>query len=341
MNACSPTAASPTRGNVEPLVTGSAQPRLGVAVSGGRDSLALLHAATRAAASAEGIEVWALHVHHGLIPQADEWWSALQRQCRRWARRGLPVRFAGERLQGSPAAGQSVEAWARVGRYDALTRMAHERHIGLVLLAQHRCDQAETVLLQALRSGGPAGLSAMPRTIRRDGIEWVRPWLDKPRSAIEAYVRRHRLRYVDDPSNEDVRLARNRLRHQVWTVLADAFPHAEVALAGTARRMQEAAACNAELATLDIAACVDDAGAVDLLAWGRLSSARRANLLRHWSARWSPAGMPETLIARLVDEAVGARNGSRWPLPGGQIDRVKGRLVLRLADVQVVLSRCR
>jgi hypothetical protein len=51
--------------------------------------------------------------------------------------------------------------------------------------------------------------------------------------------------------------------------------------------------------------------------------------------------MPETLIARLVDEAVGARNGSRWPLPGGRIDRVKGRLVLRLADVQVVLSRCR
>ena len=333
MNACSPTAASPTPASVEPLVTAAGDHRLGVAVSGGRDSVALLHAAATAAVGS-GLEVWALHVHHGLMPQADDWWTTLEQQCARWARRGMPVRFAGERLTGAPVAGQSIEAWARAGRYDALTRMAKERQIGLVLLAQHRRDQAETVLLQALRSGGPAGLSAMPRSVERHGIRWVRPWLDQPRPAIEAYVRRYRLRYVDDPSNEDPRLARNRLRTQAWEALAEAFPQAEVALAGTARRMQEAAACNAELAALDISACVDAKGAVDLAAWAGLSPARRANLLRHWGARWCPAGVPETLIARLLEEAVGARNGSRWPIPGGQIKRLKGRLVLALQDSQ-------
>ena len=312
--------------------------RVGVAVSGGRDSIALLHATASAAAPCD-VEVWALHIHHGLMREADDWWRAVEQQCARWSRRGLNVHFAGQRLGGAPAPGQSIEAWARAGRYEALTLMAHERQIPLVLLAQHRRDQAETVLLQALRSGGPAGLSAMPRSIQRDGIQWVRPWLDHPRSAIEAYVRRYRLRYVNDPSNEDVRLARNRLRSLAWDALDKAFPQAEAALAGTAKRMQEAAACNAELADIDMKTCVDGQGALAITPWAGLSDARRANVLRHWGARWGPAGLPETLVARLLDEATRTRNGSQWPAPGGQVVRSKGKLVFAPRVLQGVL-RC-
>ena len=325
MNVCSPTAASPTRGTAEPAAADSAVRRLGVAVSGGRDSIALLHAVARQARGT-GLEVWALHVHHGLMPQADDWWTAVEQQCARWRRRGWPVRFAGEKLSGEPSAGQSIEAWARAGRYAALARMAHERDLSLVLLAQHRQDQAETVLLQALRSGGPAGLSAMPRSTQRQGIHWVRPWLDQPRAALEAYARKFRLQFVNDPSNQDPRLGRGRLREQVWEAFASAFPHAEVALAGTARRMQEAAQCNAELAAMDMAPCVGEGGTLVLAPWALLSAARRANVLRHWSAQWSVKGMPETLVARLLAEAMSARNASRWPAPGGQIIRLKGRL---------------
>jgi tRNA(Ile)-lysidine synthase len=307
-------------------LTAPGTPRVGVAVSGGRDSIALLHATASAAASC-GVEVWALHVHHGLMPEADDWWRAVEQQCARWCRRGRPVQFAGCRLTGTPAAGQSLEAWARAGRYQALTRLAQERQISLVLLAQHRRDQAETVLLQALRSGGPPGLSAMPRSVQREGIHWVRPWLDHPRSAIEAYVSRYRLRYVNDPSNEDVRLARNRLRAQVWDAVEKAFPHAEVALASTARRMQEAAACNAELAAIDMLSCVDEEGRLLIAQWAELSLARRANVIRHWGARWGREGVPETLVARLLKEASRTRNGSQWPAPGGQVVRDKGKLV--------------
>jgi len=82
-------------------------PRVAVAASGGRDSTALLHCTARAAA-AIGVQVTALHVHHGLRPQADDWLLQVQGQCRRWG-----VAFMSRRLDAAPARGESVEAWAR------------------------------------------------------------------------------------------------------------------------------------------------------------------------------------------------------------------------------------
>ena len=96
-----------------------------VAASGGRDSTALLHATARAA-KALGLQVVALHVHHGLNPQADAWADHVQKQCARWRRAGWPVSCEVARLTDAPQAGQSVEAWARAGRYAALARMATE-----------------------------------------------------------------------------------------------------------------------------------------------------------------------------------------------------------------------
>ncbi|MBE0548863.1 MAG: tRNA lysidine(34) synthetase TilS, partial [Rubrivivax sp.] len=187
-----------------------AAPRVAVAASGGRDSTALLHCVVRRAA-ALGIEVVALHVHHGLMPAADTWLRQVRGQSRRWG-----AAFMCHRLDGSPPPGASVEAWARGERYRALAAMAREAGCGLVLLAHHRRDQAETWLLQALRGAGPAGLAAMPLQASRQGLVWARPWLDQARQAIDAYVRRHRLQFVDDASNADPRFARNRLRAAVW-----------------------------------------------------------------------------------------------------------------------------
>jgi len=107
----------------------------------------LLHAAATAA-KAIGIDVVALHVHHGLVAAADGWLAHGRALCARWARRGLPVTFASTRLDDRPSRGDSVEAWARQARYRALRTMALEQGIDLVLLAHHRRDQAETFLLQ-------------------------------------------------------------------------------------------------------------------------------------------------------------------------------------------------
>ena len=296
---------------------------VGVAYSGGRDSTALLHA-TLAAAQAAGIEVVALHVHHGLHPHADAWLAHCRARCARWARAGRPVRFAFERLTGTPSRGESIEAWARAGRYRALAAMAHAHGCALVLLAQHRRDQAETVLLQALRGAGMAGLSAMPAGVSRDGIAWHRPWLDQPSQAIDAYVRRHRLRHIEDASNADPRHARNRLRRDVWPALLSAFPEAETALATSARWAQEARECLAELAAEDLAR-VADAQGLRLALWQRLSVPRRSNVLRAWLAMALDAAAPASLVQRLLHELPGA-GPAAWLVGGVTLRRHRGRL---------------
>ena len=288
---------------------------MAVAFSGGRDSLALLHATCRAAL-ALGLQVAALHVHHGLLPEADAWLQGARRLCARWRRRGWPVRLHWARLSGQPAPGDSLEAWARAGRHAALAQLAQQAGATLLLLAHHRRDQAETFVLQALRGGAPAGLSAMPRLATRAGVDWARPWLDQPRSMIEAYVQRHRLQPVDDPSNADARLARNRLRLQVWPALESAFAHAETSLAAAAQRAQEARAALDELAGLDLTPLVDADGRLAVAGWRALSPARQANALRAWWAAQAGQSAPQSLVTRLLAE-VPNQGVARWPAGGG------------------------
>lgn len=313
--------------------------RIAVAASGGRDSTALLHATARAARDI-GMEVHALHVHHGLLAQADAWAEHLRLQCQRWRRVGYPVHFQVTRLQGRPMAGDSVEAWARRERYSALTSMARALGIDTVLLAHHRRDQAETMLLQALRGAGAAGMAAMPAAAERDGIHWLRPWLEQSRPAIDAYLRRYRLSFVDDDSNADERFARNRLRRSVWPALEAAFPDAETSLAAAARRVHEAGACAAELVALDRPNCVDAQGRLRVRDWLCLSPARRANLLRRWLGDHLPAGVPESLVQRLMRELPADRHergqSASWPSAAGALQLHRGLVQWTGASVRTL-----
>ncbi len=301
-------------------------PVVAVATSGGRDSIALLHATARAAA-AMGLRAAALHVHHGLQPDADAWVARVRAQCRRWRARGLPVDFHWRQLEGRPSPGESVEAWARRGRYAALAEMARAAGASLVLLAHHRRDQAETFLLQALRGAGPAGLAAMPRLAQRDGLTWARPWLNASDAAIDAYAHRHRLRGVEDPSNADPAFARSRLRRDVMPALRAAFPDAELALANAAQRAHEARECLGEIAAADVAAIRDADGALVVARWQALPPARAALALRAWLHEAIGRGAPQTLVQRLSRE-LAAAGAARWPAPGGVLERHRGRLRL-------------
>lgn len=297
--------------------------RIAVAWSGGRDSTALLHA-TLVAAVPLGIEVLAFHVHHGLSPNAENWVDHCERQCRRWVKRGLPVRLCVARIEGRPPRGDSVEAWARRERYRAVRRMALEQGAGTVLLAHHRLDQAETVLIQALRGGGIAGLSGMPRETLREGVRWLRPWLAHDPVEIAAYVRRHRLRHIEDESNSDPRFARNRLRLAVWPPIAMAFPQAQSTLADTAAWAQQATACLDELATQDLSVIASAKG-LSVGAWGALSEPRRSNAIRHWLRGQLGQPAPSSLVTRLLSELGRAKQGT-WPTDRGQLRVHRGRL---------------
>lgn len=306
---------------------GRPSPRIvAVACSGGRDSVALLHA-TASAAATLGLRVVALHVHHGLSPQADAWLAHLESLVTRWAADGWPVALRHERLTGVPAAGDSVEAWARAGRYRALQRLATDAGADLLLLAHHRRDQAETFLLQALRGAGAAGLASMPRAQWREGVCWARPWLDRPREAIDAYVAQHGLSVVEDDSNSDVRFARNRLRVEVMPALrAVTAGGAETALAQSARWAQEALALQAEMAEVDLAA-FSSAGGLDQALFGSLSPVRARNALRAWLQRVAGRPAPASLVERLMQELPPAQS-ARWPFGTAELRLYRGLLTL-------------
>jgi len=292
-----------------------------VACSGGRDSVALLHAAI-AASRTLGTSVVALHVHHGLMAEADRWASEVEALCERWN-----CGFACARLQGAPAAGESVEAWARRERYRALGDLARDAGAGIVLLGHHLHDQAETVLLQALRGAGPAGLAAMPHIAERDGLTWARPWLARTGAEIDAYLEPLAIGVAADPSNADPRFARSRLRQAVLPALREAFPEADAALAAVALRAGEARALLDEVALEDLQRIGANRG-LPLEAWRSLSRARRTNALRAWLAHALAAPVPQALVDRLLDEAVDDMP-RRWPVAGTRmLQSLAGQLVV-------------
>lgn len=306
---------------------------IAVAFSGGRDSTALLHATAVAAQAVPGLRVVAMHVHHGLSAHADAWLTHAQTVCQQWAQQGLPVQLVFRRVTLALEPGDSVEAVARAARHAALNEMAHEVGAAFLLLAHHRQDQAETLLLQALRGGGVAGLAGMPREAMRDDVLWLRPWLDHPRSAIESYVSAHDLAFIDDDSNTDPQFARNRLRLQVWPALLSAFPDAEVNLAGAAKRLSDAlpvmaawqeAAMPAVLHATPASASDGSHGEastrampadLDAQAWADQPPALRRELLRHWYRQRTERPLPASWVARLADEVprmVADQQAARW-----------------------------
>lgn len=310
--------------NTAAAPTGTRPPHgfdLAVACSGGRDSTALLHCVTRQARQ-QGLRVLALHVHHGLHAAADHGLSSIASQARRWG-----AGFAATRLASHPPAGASIEAWARGERYAALAQMAAQQGVGHVLLAHHQRDQAETWLLLALRGTGAAALAAMPAQRGGHGVQWLRPWLNQPRSAIEAYVARHRLGFVDDPSNADSRFDRNRLRLQVWPVLEAAFPGATARLAGAAAAAAEQRALAGEVAAADLPGVLDAGGGLLLAHWRRLPPARRANALRAWAAGANPGAANPALLLQTLGRELMLRQQGRWSWPGpAEVRLYRGRL---------------
>lgn len=301
-----------------------------VAYSGGRDSTALLHATIHAAAPL-GVQVHALHVHHGLNRHADAWLAACEQQCLRWRRRGWPVQFSAHRLVGGPPRGASIEAWAREQRYAALQAMALACGVRLVLLAHHQRDQAETFLLQALRGAGVAGLSGMPHAAIRGGIEWTRPWLAQPRAAIDNYLRRYRLRWVDDDSNVDDRFARSRLRAHVMPALQAAFPAADEALLKSSALASQALECLEELAAIDLGTLADARG-LDVAAWRHFGRARRTNALRAWLAsQQAHEAVSSALTLRLMEE-LERKRPAQWTFGEGRLRLYRDRLSFHPAN---------
>jgi tRNA(Ile)-lysidine synthase len=204
---------------------GDAQ-RLVVGFSGGVDSSVLLDLAIQSERP-----IRAIHIHHGLSRDADQWADHCRSVCRRY---GIDLQQARVHPHDS---GQGPEAAARQARYQAFEAALGEGEV--LLLGHHADDQAETLLLRLLRGTGPDGMSGMAR-VRSLGQGWlVRPLLDQTRGDLKAYAHGHGLRWVDDPSNEQTWFDRNYLRHHVLPVLTARWPSAVAAINRCAAHHQD------------------------------------------------------------------------------------------------------
>ena len=307
--------------------------RVVVALSGGRDSMALLDALATLAPEL-GLALSALHVHHGLSPNADAWATFCADEC---AQRGVP--FAVHHAHVERAAGASLEATARTARYAALAAAAAD----VVALAHHADDQAETLLLQLLRGAGPLGLAAMPaeRALPADPL-LLRPFLALPRVAIDAYAAARGLAWVDDESNANISVKRNFIRHEVAPRLAIAFPGYPATLVRAARHQAEAARLIDDLALLDAQGAIASEGAAGptldraaLIALAARAPHRARNLLR-WFLRQHDLRAPSAArLAAMLDQLVAAPIDARVRLVhgGAEVGIHRGRIAVHAPAV--------
>ncbi|OWJ96781.1 tRNA lysidine(34) synthetase TilS [Pseudomonas sp. A46] len=301
-----------------------AAPAWRVAFSGGLDSTVLLHLLASLARRERLPPLSAIHVHHGLQAAADAWPAHCQRVC---SELGVPLTL----LRVTVDAGPSLERAARDARYSAF---AGELGAGEVLIsAQHRDDQAETLLFRLLRGAGVRGLAGMPASRLLGPGYLLRPLLGVSRTELEAYARSQGLSWVEDPSNGDTRLARNFLRHDILPALRTRWPAATSNLARCAEHMAEADELLGELAEIDLAMArtngeFDWLGlpCLDLAALAGLAPPRQRNALRHWLAPLTPLPDRDHWVGweNLRDAAVDAR--PVWRLGTGELHRADGRL---------------
>ncbi len=193
--------------------------KLLAAVSGGSDSIALLHLLVKLKDPLALGKLAVAHVNHGLRGAAsDEDERFVRRLCDT-----LEVACYSTRLKGLDAKGGGIEHNARIMRYDFLLRTMRDHGFDLAATGHTVNDQAETVLMRMMRGTGIRGLVGIHRR-RDDGI--VRPLLDLGREELRAWLGMHGWQYREDSSNEDVSLTRNRLRRDVIPILAAVTPEA-------------------------------------------------------------------------------------------------------------------
>lgn len=316
---------------------------LTVALSGGVDSAVLLHLLVPLASQMQ-FPLSAVHVNHGISPNADKWSEFCRNLCQS---RNIPLEIA--RVKVTRAPGTSLEAAAREERY----RIFRNLQTDYVVLAQHLDDQAETLLLQLLRGAGVKGLGAMPvvRTLRKEMDEQVsidsipaleqrpkllRPLLDVSRREIEDYAREHALQWITDESNDEVSFDRNFLRHALFPLLEKRFPAYRTTFLRASRHMAEASALLDELAEVDSAQCAVP-GKLHVEDLRKLGFPRARNLLRYTLAQHAVI-LPSTVkLEEILRQLLSVRPDTKLHIVFGstEIRCFRGRIHIRKAQTIV------
>lgn len=252
---------------------------LGVALSGGADSTALLVLCARQWPG----QIVALHINHGLQAAAADFQAHCQRLCE-----SLSVPLRVKAVAAHHVSGQSPEDAARIARYQGLVELARGEGdsiepLSAIAVAQHADDQIETLLLALSRGAGTAGLAAMPAQWERSGMQFYRPLLQVAGSDVRTWLASEHIDFVDDPTNTDQRFTRNRIRAQLLPALQAVFPQFRDTFARSAAHAAQAQDLLDELALLDLQSVLRARDGLPLLAGlQQLPRPRQGNTLRFW-----------------------------------------------------------
>ena len=295
--------------------------RFVVAFSGGADSLALLHAFTRA--RKPGLRLCAVHVDHHLHPDSARWARQCTEVCRRLAI-GITVLDADMQANGG---GRGDEGTARTARYEAFERFLSPHDV--LCTAHSEDDHAETVLLNLLRGAGPRGLAGIPHERRLGAGIVARPVRGVSRAALHAYAQATGFPLIHDPANEDRRFARVALRRDVIPVLEARWPRVRASLARAAALGRESAELLDVLAAIDLEPASGLGGeTLDAGTVGALEPARRRNAIAGWLRARGIAAPGARRIEQIAREVIGARPDAAPCVELGDIEvrRFRGRI---------------
>ena len=294
-----------------------------VAFSGGLDSTVLLHA-LHTLREQLTVPVGAIHIHHGLQADADHWADHCRAVCN-----ALEIPLTVLQVDARAASGDSPEAAARHARYTAIAGWLAPDHC--LLTAQHRDDQAETLLLQLMRGAGVQGLAAMPVISALGQGSHLRPLLEMDREGLLDYARASGLAWIEDPTNAETAYDRNFLRHEILPVLRTRWPSVSASLSRSAAHAAEATALLDGLAVdnrLAVAGERDDTLSVTAVA--ALPPARQRNILRYWIRRQAGQAPSTAVLERVQNDMLTSREDAEPCVTWGgcQLRRYRDELFL-------------
>ncbi len=305
-----------------PAIAHSVYPfrRLLVGFSGGLDSTVLLHRLMLWREQAPDVELRAIHIHHGLSPDANRWVEHCEALCKSWR---IPLVVERVTLLND---GSGTEAQARKARYGAFKKALLPGEA--LVTAQHLNDQCETFLLALKRGSGPAGLSAMPERAAFAGTQQLRPLLREPRSSLLEWAQQYDLRWIEDESNADDAYDRNFLRLHVVPPLLQRWPHFAEATARSAALCAEQEQLLDELLADELKSLISEEGSLLIAPLLTVSAVRRAALIRRWLGMKGALMPSRAMINRLWEEVALARDDASpiLNLGEGEVRRFRGSL---------------
>ena len=254
------------------------KPDFCIALSGGLDSIVLLHLFSRLRCESYPIKLNAHHVHHGLSNNADHWLNFCEQQCS-----DLNITFHYTKVNLEKKSRTSLESVAREKRYESLKKCLQAN--SFLTTAHHQDDQLETVLLALKRGSGIAGLQGIRSIQKIEESFLIRPLLIFSREQLEDYAKYFKLNWIEDESNQDEQFDRNFIRQAISPLLRARWPAITKTFSRSAKLLQEQQLLLEEIASEDLSNSFnqqDDHSSINITKLLCFSITRQKNVLRHW-----------------------------------------------------------